>query len=61
MRKQFEKTSETEHAAVELSDETLDEVTGGDQKAGSSSTSSSSSGKVYLVYTFGTVFTTKVD
>jgi len=34
MRKQFEKTCETEHTAVELSDETLDEVTGATKKLG---------------------------
>jgi hypothetical protein len=68
MRKQSEITSETasasrdipikadEHATGELSDETLDKVTGGTvRKAGSGTTSG---GGVYLRYTFGTVFTT---
>jgi hypothetical protein len=62
MRKQFEIACRDmpiqahEHAAVDLSDETLDQVTGGTvRKAGSGTTSG---GGVYLRYTFGTVFTT---
>ena len=59
MRKQFEITRRDipikadEHAAVELSDETLDQVTGGVRKAGGDP---GTSGRSYLVYTFGTVF-----
>jgi hypothetical protein len=62
MREQFEitcwdiPTRGHEHAAVDLTDETLDQVTGGTvRKAGSGTTSG---GGVYLRYTFGTVFTT---
>jgi hypothetical protein len=64
MRKLFEITSDTaatsrdtlikagEHAVIELSEETLDEVTGGDGKA---SSSSAASGVFFLRFDFALV------